>query len=96
LQEVEAPRSFVQSVHESGKVTPTHRLPLPPRKYSWYSFLLEAESTPGPQCGRKGYVNEKPPIIPSGIEPVTFRLVAKQRKHVAYIIKYDKVVVDGN
>ena len=27
--------------------------------YSWYSFLLEAESTPGPLCGRKGYVNEK-------------------------------------
>jgi len=24
-----------------------------PRKYSWYSFLLQAESTPGPQCGRK-------------------------------------------
>jgi hypothetical protein len=22
-------------------------------KDSWYSFLLEAESTPGPQCGRK-------------------------------------------
>jgi len=30
-----------------------------PRKYSFYSFLLEAESTPGPQCGRKDYVNEK-------------------------------------
>jgi hypothetical protein len=30
-----------------------------PRKYSWYSFMLEAESTPGPQCGRKDYVNEK-------------------------------------
>ena len=29
-----------------------------PRKYPWYSFLLEAESTPGPQCGRKDYVNE--------------------------------------
>ena len=29
-----------------------HRPSLPPRKYSWYSFLLEAESTPGPQCGR--------------------------------------------
>jgi hypothetical protein len=28
-------------------------------KYSWYSFLLEAESTPGPQCGRKDYVIEK-------------------------------------
>ena len=29
-----------------------------PRKYSWYSFLLEAESTPGPQCDRKDYGNE--------------------------------------
>ena len=29
-------------------VSTTHRPPLPPRKYSWYSFLLEAESTPGP------------------------------------------------
>jgi len=28
-------------------VSPTHRPPLPPRKYSWYSFLLEAECTPG-------------------------------------------------
>ena len=38
-----------QSAHEGGKVvSPTHRLPLPPRKYLWYSFLLEAESTPGP------------------------------------------------
>jgi hypothetical protein len=26
--------------------------PLPPEKYSWYSLLLEAESTPGPQCGK--------------------------------------------
>jgi len=29
------------------------------RKYFWYSFLLEAESTPGPQCGRKDYVHKK-------------------------------------
>ena len=43
-----------QSAHEGGKVvSPTRRAPLPPRKYSWYSFLLEAEWTPGPQCGRK-------------------------------------------
>ena len=34
-----------QSAHEVGKVvSPTHRPPLPPRTYSWYSFLLEAES----------------------------------------------------
>ena len=49
-----------QSAHEGGKVvSPTRRPPLPPRKYSWYSFLLEAESTPGPKWSRKDYVNEK-------------------------------------
>jgi hypothetical protein len=38
-----------QSAHEGGKVVShTHRPRLPPRKYSWYSFLLEAESIPGP------------------------------------------------
>ena len=38
-----------QLAHGSKIVSPTHRPPLPPRKYSWYSFLLEAESSPGPQ-----------------------------------------------
>jgi len=38
-----------KSTHEGGTVvSPTHWLPVPPRKYSWYSFLLEAESTPRP------------------------------------------------
>jgi len=38
-----------QSAQEGGKfVSPRHRPPLPPRKYSWYSFLLESGSTPGP------------------------------------------------
>jgi len=32
-----------------GKVVSfMHQPPLPPRKYTWYSFLLEAESTSGP------------------------------------------------
>jgi hypothetical protein len=45
----EAPRCFRQSAHEGGKVVnPTHRTPLPTRKDSWYSFLLDPESTPGP------------------------------------------------
>jgi hypothetical protein len=44
-----------QSAHEGGKVvSPTHRPSLHPRKYSWYSFLLEAEST-----DRQDYANEK-------------------------------------
>jgi hypothetical protein len=64
-----------QSAHESGNaVSPTHRPPLPPRKYS---FLLEAKTTPGPYCGRKDYVNEKFPVTPSGIETATFRIVAQ-------------------
>ena len=29
-----------------------------PTKYSWYTTRLQAESTPGPQSGRKDYVNE--------------------------------------
>jgi len=40
---------FMTLAQDGGKVVSlTHRPPLPPRKYSWYSFLLEAESTPGP------------------------------------------------
>jgi hypothetical protein len=38
-----------QMAHEGVKiVNHNYRPPLLPRKYSWYSFLLEAESTPGP------------------------------------------------
>ena len=37
------------AANEGDKVVrPTYRPPLSPRKYLWYSFLLEAESTPGP------------------------------------------------
>jgi hypothetical protein len=37
------------SAHEGGRVVSRrHRPLLTPRKYSWYSFLLEATSTPGP------------------------------------------------
>jgi hypothetical protein len=43
FQEVEAPR-FLDNRHMKVVRLST----LPPRKYSWYSSLLEAESTPGP------------------------------------------------
>ena len=37
------------SRHEGGMVvSPMHWLPLPPRKYSWYSLLLQAKSTSQP------------------------------------------------
>ena len=87
-----------QSAHEGGKVvSSTHRPPLPPMKYCWYSFLLEAESTPGPQCGRKDYVHEKFKLTPSGIEPATFRLVAQCLNQLRYgVPRYHIVWLEMN
>jgi hypothetical protein len=42
-----------------------------PRKYSWYSFLLEAKSTPGQEYSWKDHVN-----TPSGIKLAILRLAA--------------------
>jgi len=40
---------FMTTAQDGGKVVSlTHRPPLPPGNITWYSFLLEAESTPGP------------------------------------------------
>jgi hypothetical protein len=52
---------------QTGSYTPnptreeygSNRQPLPPRRYPWYSFVLQAESTPGPYYGRKDYVKQK-------------------------------------
>jgi len=54
-----------------------------PRKYSWYSFPLEAESTPGPQCDQKDFMSMKDPLTPAGIEPTTLRIVAQHLNHCA-------------
>jgi hypothetical protein len=50
LQEVESPRISRQLTHEDTKDVnlSTGRLPTHPRRYPWYSFLLETEPTPGP------------------------------------------------
>jgi len=43
------PPDYVTLAQDSGKfVSLTHRPLFTPRKCSWYSFLLEAESTLGP------------------------------------------------
>jgi len=43
----EGSRRFKIPDFKTKVVSPTHRPPLLPRKYSWYLFLLEAEPTPG-------------------------------------------------
>ena len=46
--------------HEGVKVvSPTYRPHLPPTKYRWYLFLLEAETAPEPWRGKKNYATEK-------------------------------------
>jgi len=45
LQKFQTPGIYRQSAHKVGKVV-THRPSLPSRRYPWYSFLLETESTP--------------------------------------------------
>jgi len=53
LQEVEAPRTS-RNAYEGGKtVSCMHQPPLPSGRYTWYSFLLEAEMTPQPLCSQK-------------------------------------------
>jgi len=48
FQEVSFP-DYVTVAQDGGKVVNlTHQPFFTHRKYSWYSFLLEAESTPGP------------------------------------------------
>ena len=47
---------FMTTGQDGGTVvSSTHWPPLPLTKCSWYSFLLEAESTPGPKYDRKDF-----------------------------------------
>jgi hypothetical protein len=46
-----------------------------PRRYHWYSFLLEAESTQSHSAAGRIMSMKNPDLI--GIEPVTFRFVAQ-------------------
>jgi hypothetical protein len=49
VQEFVAPRLSIQFAREGGKVvSPRHQPLSPPSEGPQYSFLLEAESTPGP------------------------------------------------
>jgi len=62
------------------------------RKYSWYSFLQEAESTPGAYCDRKDFMSIKNPLTPAGIEPAAFRIVAQHLNNYATVVLCTSVV----
>jgi hypothetical protein len=71
--------------------------PPPPPEDAGYSFLLEAESTPGQLYGRKDEVNWKKKSTSSGLKPATFRLVAQCfneiRYHAPLFTKYEVSII---
>ena len=76
FQEVEAPKISRQLAHEASMVVSCmHRLPLHGRKYSWYSFLLEAGRPWGQSVARR-VMSIKIPKTPLKMEPVTYWLAA--------------------
>jgi hypothetical protein len=71
------PSDFIENqVTDDGEVVSlTHRPRLYLKKDSWYSFLLEADSTPRAIVRLEGLGHLKNPMT-RGIEPTTFRVVA--------------------
>jgi hypothetical protein len=74
---VEAPTLSTQSAHRwQWSCQPYVPAALYPQEDSWQSFMLEADSTPGPIVQLEGLGPLKNPMTSSGIKPVTFQLVA--------------------
>ena len=74
---------YVTTAQDCRRLSAVRTGQIYPRKCFWYSFLLEADSTPGPQCDRKDFMSMKNPLTPAGIEPVTFRFVAQHLNYCA-------------
>jgi hypothetical protein len=85
------------SAHESSKVVSrTHRSPLPPRKYSWYSFLLRGWANSRTIAQTEGLCQWKIPVTPQGIEPATFRLLAQCLNQLSHRVTSGLEVVTFN
>jgi hypothetical protein len=61
-------------------------------KYSWYSFLLETESTTRAVVRSEELCQRKNPMTPSGSEPATFRFVAQNLNHCATAVPESREV----
>ena len=65
-----------------------------PRKYIWYPFLLEAESTPRAIVLSEGFY-VKNPLTPAGIVPANFRFVAQYLNRCATAVPVRKMWTEG-
>ena len=75
---------FMTTAQDGGKVfQPYAPAAFTPRKCSWYSFLLEAESTQGHSAIGRILCQWKIPMTPTGIKPATSRFVAQHLNHCA-------------
>ena len=59
FQEVKVPRIRDNGTGWRYGCQPHAPAAFTPRKYSWYAFLLETVSTPGPYCDRKDFISIK-------------------------------------
>ena len=81
-----------QSTHEGGKVVSlTHWSPLPPRRYFWYSFLLEAE---GHNAAGRLYQWTIPMTL-SGNEPATFRFISQCLNRLRHFFQIAPKLIRG-
>jgi hypothetical protein len=67
----------VTTAQDGGRLSALGTGRLYPRKYSWYSFLPEAESILEPEGDRKDFISMKNQLTLAGIEPATFRVHPK-------------------
>jgi len=82
---------FATTAQNGGRLLPLRTGRLYPQEILLYSCLLEAESTPGPQCSQKDFMSMKNPLTSAGIEPTTFRIVAQHLNHCATAVPFIQI-----
>ena len=78
----EVTRNYIQSANEGGKVVSlTHRPPLPPGRYPWYSFV-DCRSILWPE----GLIQQYIPMTARGIKLATSQLVVQCLSHLRHLV----------